>query len=86
MAERTMYALPGSASARVDELIASINVELEKLGLKKANRTTILRALIFCPSMLVILIFIINFKSTQHLNREFIKFNSNDLILLYNQI
>lgn len=52
MAERTMYALPGSASSRVDELIASINVELEKLGLRKANRTTILRALIFSAGKL----------------------------------
>ncbi|MDP1575122.1 MAG: hypothetical protein Q8L78_09370 [Coxiellaceae bacterium] len=47
MSERKMYALLPSDAVRVDELMSLVNVELEKLGRKKSNRTTILRALIF---------------------------------------
>lgn len=47
MAERKSYALLSSDAPRIDELVAWINVELEKLGMKKVNRTTMLRALIF---------------------------------------
>lgn len=54
MAERKMYALLPSDAARVDELMSLVNVELEKLGRKKANRTTILRALIFSANKIAI--------------------------------
>lgn len=47
MAERKTYSLLPSDAPRVDELVEWINVELERLGIKKANRTTVLRALIF---------------------------------------
>jgi len=47
MAERKTYALLPSDAPRIDELVEWINVELEKLGIKKVNRTTMLRALIF---------------------------------------
>ena len=46
MAERKTYSLLSSDAPRVDELVEWINVELERLGIKKANRTTVLRALI----------------------------------------
>ena len=47
MAERKTYSLLSSDAPRVDELVELINVELEKVGIKKANRSTVLRALIF---------------------------------------
>ena len=47
MAERKTYSLLSSDAPRVDELVEWINVELEKVGIKKANRSTVLRALIF---------------------------------------
>ena len=47
MAERKTYSLLPSDAPRVDELVEWINIELERLGIKKANRTTVLRALIF---------------------------------------
>lgn len=47
MVERKTYSLLSSDASRVDELVEWINVELERHGVKKANRTTVLRALIF---------------------------------------
>lgn len=47
MADRKTYALLPSDAPRIDELVEWVNVELEKLGIKKVNRTSILRALIF---------------------------------------
>lgn len=47
MTERKSYALLPSDAPRVDELLTWINPELEKLGIKKVNRTSLLRALIF---------------------------------------
>ena len=47
MAERKSYALLPSDAPRIDELVEWINAELEQLSIKKVNRTTMLRALIF---------------------------------------
>lgn len=47
MSEKRMYALPISDDAKIDELLKTANTELEKIGLKKTNRTTLLRALVF---------------------------------------
>lgn len=47
MATKKMYALSITDDTRLDELVGIANAELEKSGLKKANRTTILRALVF---------------------------------------
>lgn len=47
MADRKTYALLPSDTFRLDELVELVNVELERLGIKKVNRTSILRALIF---------------------------------------
>lgn len=47
MADRKTYALLPSDAPRIDELVEWVNVELEKLGIKKVNRTSILRALVF---------------------------------------
>lgn len=47
MADRKTYALLTSDAPRIDELVEQVNVELEKLGIKKVNSTSMLRALIF---------------------------------------
>lgn len=47
MADRKMYAFTSTDIERVDELVELANAELTKLSMKKANRTTMLRALIF---------------------------------------
>lgn len=52
MAVRTMYYLPATDATRIDELLESVNVELEKLGYKKANRSVFIRALIFSADKL----------------------------------
>lgn len=47
MADRKTYALLPSDAPRIDELVERVNVDLEKLGIKKVNSTSMLRALIF---------------------------------------
>ena len=47
MKEKRMYALPTSDDSKLDDLLNKANAELEKLGLKKTNRTNLLRALVF---------------------------------------
>ena len=47
MKEKRMYALPTSDDSKLDDLLSKANAELEKLGLKKTNRTNLLRALVF---------------------------------------
>lgn len=47
MKEKRMYALPTSDDSKLDELLSKANAELERRGLKKTNRTTLLRALVF---------------------------------------
>lgn len=45
--ERKTHAFSCNDIDRIDALLKDINIDLEKKGMKKANRTTLLRALIF---------------------------------------
>ena len=47
MADRKTYSLLPSDAPRIEELVEWVNVELDKLGIKKVNSTSMLRALIF---------------------------------------
>lgn len=49
---KKMYALSVTDDSRLDELVSLANAELLKMGLKKANRTVMLRALVFSGTKL----------------------------------
>ena len=47
MADKKMHPLSLNDADRIDKLVQQYQVEVEKRGMRKVNRTTILRALIF---------------------------------------
>lgn len=49
---KKMYALSITDDFRLDELVGMANTELSKLGLKRTNRTAMLRALVFSGTKL----------------------------------